>query len=82
MHITHFLLNNGELGKISKEQRSGGWEVWKTGLANPSFAEFAQICGGMGIRVTDEGELAGAAAEALAYKGPAIVEIMCDPELI
>jgi pyruvate oxidase len=27
MKITHVLLNNGQLGKISKEQRAGDWEV-------------------------------------------------------
>ena len=30
MKITHVLLNNGQLGKISKEQRAGDWEVWQT----------------------------------------------------
>ena len=33
MNITHFLLHNGQLGKISKEQRAGEWEVWQTSLA-------------------------------------------------
>jgi nitrite reductase/ring-hydroxylating ferredoxin subunit len=27
MNITHVLMNNGELGKISNEQRAGNWEV-------------------------------------------------------
>jgi len=30
MDITHVLLNNGELGKVSKEQRDGEWKVWQT----------------------------------------------------
>ena len=30
MDITHVLLNNSELGKISKEQRAGQWPVWQT----------------------------------------------------
>ncbi|MGB1390628.1 MAG: thiamine pyrophosphate-dependent enzyme, partial [Paracoccaceae bacterium] len=34
MDITHILLNNGELGKISKEQRAGEWPVWETSLVN------------------------------------------------
>jgi pyruvate oxidase len=46
MNITHVLLNNGELGKISKEQRAGNWPVWQTALHNPDFAEYARICGG------------------------------------
>jgi thiamine pyrophosphate-dependent acetolactate synthase large subunit-like protein len=30
MNITHILLNNSELGKISLEQRAGEWPVWET----------------------------------------------------
>ena len=52
MNITHVLLNNDELGKISKEQRAGNWEVWQTDLHNPNFAEYAELCGALGIRVT------------------------------
>jgi len=53
MGITHVLLNNGELGKISKEQRAGELEVWKTSLHNPDFAAYARLCGAEGIRVTE-----------------------------
>ncbi|MEE9588991.1 MAG: thiamine pyrophosphate-binding protein, partial [Hyphomicrobiaceae bacterium] len=82
MDITHILLNNGELGKISKEQRAGDWPVWQTALHNPSFAAYARLCGGRGARVTDSGELDNALAEAIAHPGPALVEIMTDAELI
>jgi hypothetical protein len=48
MNITHILLNNGELGKISKEQRgrmAGEWPVWvmergsraSSGRGNPAL---------------------------------------------
>ena len=82
MNITHVLLNNGELGKISKEQRSGSWEVWQTDLLNPSFADYAGLCGALGIRVTDEAELDRALTEALAHEGPSLVEVVTDPELV
>jgi len=82
MNITHILLNNGELGKISKEQRAGEWEVWETSLVNPNFAEYAELCGAMGMRVTRIGELDQALEKALAHEGPALVEIMTDPLLI
>ena len=36
MNITHILLNNNELGKISKEQRAGEWQVRQTCLQNPN----------------------------------------------
>ena len=51
MNVTHVLLNNHELGKISKEQRAGDWPVWQTSLHNPSFAEYARLCGAHGTRV-------------------------------
>jgi thiamine pyrophosphate-dependent acetolactate synthase large subunit-like protein len=81
MNIAHVLLNNHELGKISKEQRAGQWPVWQTALNNPDFAEFAKLCGGYGVRVTDAGELDEAIASAIAYEGPALVEIISDAEL-
>lgn len=82
MNITHLLLNNRELGKISKEQRTGGWDVWQTYLENPSFAEYAQISGGFGIRVDSPDTIETGLRQALDYPGPAIVEVICDPELI
>lgn len=82
MDITHILLNNGELGKISKEQRAGEWPVWETGLHNPSFAAFARLCGAHGHKVTNSTDLDSALSEALAIPGPALVEIMTDVDLI
>jgi len=82
MDITHILLNNSQLGKISKEQRSGEWPVWETNLVNPSFAAFARLCGGHGAKVTDAGDLDEAIAEALAHEGPALVEVLTDAELV
>ncbi|MEL6684851.1 MAG: thiamine pyrophosphate-dependent enzyme [Pseudomonadota bacterium] len=82
MDITHILLHNGQLGKISKEQRSGEWPVWETDLQNPSFAAFAKICGGHGQKVIKSEDIADAIAKALAVDGPALVEIMTDAELV
>ncbi|MGB0723525.1 MAG: thiamine pyrophosphate-binding protein [Gammaproteobacteria bacterium] len=82
MNITHVLLHDDELGKISKEQRDGNWPVWQTGLANPDFAEFARSCGGMGIRVEQLRDLRGALDKAFDHDGPALVEVMTDSGLI
>jgi len=51
MDIKLIILNNSELGKISKEQRSGGFDVFATDLHNPDFSEFAKGCGALGLRV-------------------------------
>jgi len=82
MNMTHVLLNNNELGKISKEQRAGHWKVWQTSLHNPNFAEFARNCGGLGIRVERPEELDESLRSAIEYEGPALVEVLCDVDLI
>lgn len=76
MDITLVLLDNGELGKISREQISAIRPVWQTGLVNPNFAGYAESCGGVGFRVTARAELAPAFAAAMAVTGkPALVDV-------
>lgn len=76
MDITLVLLNNGELGKISREQISAIRPVWQTDLVNPDFAAFAESCGGVGLRVESREELADAFAAAMAVAGgPSLVEV-------
>ena len=82
MNITHVVLNNSELGKISKEQRAGNWDVWQTSLHNPDFARYAQLCGALGVSVSESNQLDDALGAALAHDGPALVEIHSDVELI
>jgi pyruvate oxidase len=82
MNITHVLLRNDQLGKISKEQRAGDWEVWETSLHNPRFADYAELCGAKGLLVEKPDELGAALSEAIAHSGPSLVEIVADPELI
>ena len=82
MNITHVLLNNSELGKISKEQRSADLDVWQTSLQNPNFATFADNCGARGFRVEHRDQLGPMLDEALAHDGPALVDIVSDVGLI
>jgi thiamine pyrophosphate-dependent acetolactate synthase large subunit-like protein len=82
MNITHVLLDNASLGKITKEQRAGHFAVWQTSLHNPDFAEYARICGAWGTRVTAREELDDALRGALDHDGPALVAVTTDPELV
>jgi thiamine pyrophosphate-dependent acetolactate synthase large subunit-like protein len=82
MDITHVLLDNSMLGKITKEQRAAHLDVWQTSLHNPDFAEYARISGALGRRVDRADQLADALAAALAQPGPALVHVIADPELI
>lgn len=82
MPIKLILLNNSELGKISKEQRAGEFDVWATDLHNPNFADYANSCGALGIRVTEKADLDEAMKKVLAHDGPAMLEVMADVSLI
>ncbi len=82
MPITHVLLDNHSLGKITKEQRAAEYDVWHTDLHNPDFAAYAELCGAMGISVTAPGELDAALTRAMGHDGPALVAVTTDPELV
>jgi len=82
MNITHLLLNNSSLGKISKEQRDAHFDVWQTSLINPDFAAYAELCGAMGVRVESTDQLDDALRSALDHNGPSLVEIVQDPLLL
>ncbi len=82
MPIKLILLNNSELGKISKEQRAGEFDVWATDLSNPNFADYANSCGALGIRVEKKEDLEDAMKQVLDHKGPAMLEVIADVSLI
>ena len=82
MPIKVIILNNAELGKISKEQRAGKFDVWQTSLVNPNFAEYARSCGAMGVRVTEKKDIDEALKKLFSHKGPGLVEVIADVKLI
>ncbi len=82
MNVKIILLNNNELGKISKEQRSGHFEVWKTQLTNPDFAAFANSCGALGIKADSPENLFKKMQQLFAHNGPALLEIKTDVSLL
>jgi thiamine pyrophosphate-dependent acetolactate synthase large subunit-like protein len=83
MPILHVLLDNGELGKISREQVSAIRPVWQTDLVNPDFAAYAESCGGRGWSVRTAAELPGALAEALAVTDrPALVAVRTSAQAV
>ncbi len=82
MNIKLILINNSELGKISKEQRAGEFDVWQTSLHNPNFADFATSCGALGIRVSERSQLLESMKQVLSNPGTAMLEVMGDVALI
>lgn len=82
MDIKLILINNSELGKISKEQRSDELDVWATDLHNPNFAKYAENCGALGIRVSQKEDVRSAMEKVLSHDGTAMLEIVADVKLI
>ncbi len=74
--LTHVVLDNGELAKISREQLGAIRPVWQTQLVNPDFAAYAESCGAAGFRVATADELRPALEAALAVADrPSLVSI-------
>lgn len=75
--------NNRMLGTIRmhQERRFPG-RVMSTDLINPDFAALARAYGAFGERVEHAAELAGALHRAREAEGPALVELMTDPDAL
>ncbi|MCS6878502.1 MAG: thiamine pyrophosphate-binding protein [Geminicoccaceae bacterium] len=77
------VVNNGMYGTIRMHQeREYPGRVSGTELVNPDFAAYARAFGCFGARVRRSEEFAPALDEALAFPGPALVELSIDPEAI
>ncbi|HEX7560674.1 MAG TPA: thiamine pyrophosphate-binding protein, partial [Candidatus Humimicrobiaceae bacterium] len=74
-----FIFNNKQLGMIMQEQKVEIYPNWQTDLYNCNFAEYAQNCGGVGIKVNDPKDLPAAVDRAFAVNKPVIVDIDTDP---
>ena len=68
--------NNGAVGLIALEAEEFGIPAFDKAIEypNPDFAAFARACGGHGFTARKPDELRGAIEQALAAKGPAIVD--------
>lgn len=85
LKIRVLILNNGMLGTIRMHQeRHYPGRVSGTTLApgNPDFTAFAKAYGAYGERVERTDDFAAAFARADAHDGPAVLEIMIDPEAL
>ncbi len=73
--------NNGSLGQILWEQMVLGYPEHGVRFAEPAsdFSAWARSCGGYGRKVTEPGDLRDAVAEALAFDGPALLDVDVEP---
>ena len=82
LDVTVVVFDNGRLGMVKLEMEQVGLPEFGTVLHNPDFAAVAEAIGMRGIRVTDPHEVDGAVAEALAHRGPVLLDVLTNPEEI
>ncbi|GAB2934726.1 thiamine pyrophosphate-binding protein [Micromonospora polyrhachis] len=72
--------NNSSLGQILWEQMVLGYPEYGVRFegSKPDYAGWARGCGGFGAYVDRPGNLRGTLREALAYDGPALVDVVVD----
>ena len=76
------LFNNSSLSMVELEMLVAGLPSYGTAMKNPDFAAVARACGAHGVRVEKPKELAGALKSAFKHKGPALVDIVTDPNAL
>jgi pyruvate dehydrogenase (quinone)/pyruvate oxidase len=79
--IKVFINNNGEYGQILWEQMVLGFPefgVRHRGIAD--YASFAQANGALGVRVDKAADVEGAVVQAFAHHGPAVVDVVTNPD--
>jgi len=74
------VFHNSKLSMVDLEMLSAGYLPTGTDLKNPDFAKMAEAVGIQGIRVEDPADLEGAVSRALAHRGPALLDVMTNPE--
>ncbi len=76
------VFNNHSLGMVKLEMEVTGLPDWQTDMVNPDFSKIAEAMGMRAITVTDPSNVDGALAEAFAYNGPMLLNIITDPNAL
>ncbi|GGT17904.1 pyruvate dehydrogenase [Streptomyces purpureus] len=76
------LFNNSSLGMVELEMLVAGMPSYGTANHNPDFAALARAAGAYGVRVEKPKQLAGALKDAFKHKGPALVDVVTDPNAL
>ncbi|MFH8925916.1 pyruvate dehydrogenase [Streptomyces pristinaespiralis] len=76
------LFNNSSLSMVELEMLVTGLPSFGTAYRNPDFAAVARAAGAYGVRVEKPKQLAGALKDAFKHKGPALVDVVTDPNAL
>lgn len=76
------VFNNSSLGMVELEMLVAGLPSYGTTNKNPDFAAIARAAGAYGVRVEKPKQLASALKGAFKHKGPALVDVVTDPNAL
>jgi pyruvate dehydrogenase (quinone) len=76
------VFNNHSLGMVKLEMEVAGLPDWQTDMVNPDFAMIAQAMGIKGVTVNEPDNVTQALREAFMFDGPAVINIMTDPNAL
>ncbi|AWZ04517.1 MULTISPECIES: pyruvate dehydrogenase [unclassified Streptomyces] len=76
------LFNNSSLGMVELEMLVSGLPSYGTTNKNPDFAAIARAAGAFGVRVEKPKQLTAALKDAFTHKGPALVDVVTDPNAL
>ncbi|MFC9793503.1 pyruvate dehydrogenase [Streptomyces sp. NPDC057695] len=76
------VFNNSSLGMVELEMLVSGMPSYGTTNKNPDFAAIARAAGAFGVRVEKPKQLTSALKDAFRHKGPALVDVVTDPNAL
>jgi len=76
------IYNNSTLGMVKLEMRVAGYEDFGVDMPACDFAKIAEAAGIRGSRVEDSSSLKDAFRSALRHKGPAVVDVVTNPNAL
>ncbi|NLU69213.1 pyruvate dehydrogenase [Streptomyces sp. HNM0574] len=76
------LFNNSSLGMVELEMMVDGMPSYGTGYPEQDYAAIARAAGAHGVRVEKPKQLRGALREVLRHKGPALLDVVTDPNAL
>ncbi|MCX4984241.1 pyruvate dehydrogenase [Streptomyces sp. NBC_00572] len=76
------VFNNSSLGMVELEMLVSGLPSYGTTNKNPDFAAIARAAGAYGVRVEKPKQLTSALKDAFRHKGPALVDVVTDPNAL
>ncbi|RYG35661.1 pyruvate dehydrogenase [bacterium] len=76
------IFNNSTLGMVRLEMQVDGYPFYGTEMKNPNFAALAEAVGIRGTRIEDPALVKEGLREALAAPGPALIDLVTDPNAL